>query len=121
MRLDGSENTQLTDIDANDTTPCFSPDGKLIVFARDKTYQWGGLAANWEPGGVICVMDADGANLRQLTDDAEFAYEPYFSADSTQVVYSTANGRMSIPVDGSMPPQSLPVPPELFRRTMENR
>jgi TolB protein len=110
IRHDGSAKTQLTDIDANDTSPRFSPDGKTIVFARDKTYIWGGLAANWEPGGVICVIDADGANLRQLTSDEDFAFEPYFSADGTRIVYSTANGRMSIPADGSAAPQPLPGP-----------
>jgi hypothetical protein len=107
---DGSGKQQLTDIDANDTSPRFSPDGKTIVFARDKTYNWGGLAANWEHGGVICLMDADGRNLRQLTSDKDFAFEPYFSADGTQVVYSTASGRRSIPVDGSSGSQLIPGP-----------
>ncbi len=110
VQLDGSERTQLTDIDANDTSPRFSPDGKTIVFARDKTYNWGGLAANWEPGGVICLIDADGANLRQLTADEDFAFDPYFSPDGTRIVYSTANRRMSIAVDGSAAPQPQPGP-----------
>jgi Tol biopolymer transport system component len=110
IQADGSEKTQLTDIDANDTSPQFSPDGKTIVFARDKTYIWGGLAANWELGGVICLIDADGANLRQLTSDEDFAFEPYFIADGTRVIYSTVNGRMSIPLDGSAAPQPLAGP-----------
>lgn len=110
MQLDGSEKTQLTDIDANDTSPRFSPDGKQIVFARDKTYQWGGLAANWEPGGVICVMDADGTNLRQLTSDDDYAFEPSFTADGTRVVYSSADGRMLIAVDGTAAPQPVAGP-----------
>lgn len=110
IQRDGSGKAQLTDIDANDTSPRFSPDGKTIVFARDKTYNWGGLAANWELGGVICVMDADGANLRQLTSDEGFAFEPYFSTDGTRVVYSTMNGRMTIPADGSAAPQPIPGP-----------
>jgi Tol biopolymer transport system component len=107
---DGSSRKQLTHIDANDTSPRFSPDGKMIVFARDKTYTWGGLAANWETGGVICLMDADGENLRQLTSDDEFAFEPYFSADGTRVVYSTVNGMRSMPVDGSAGPQLIAGP-----------
>ena len=110
IQADGSAKTQLTDIDANDTSPRFAPDGKTIVFARDKTYNWGGLAANWEPGGVICLINADGTNLRQLTSDEDFAFEPYYNADGTRIVYSTVNGRMSIPVDGSAAPQPLAGP-----------
>ena len=109
-RLNGSEKTQLTNIDANDTSPRFSPNGKTIVFARDKTYIWGGLAANWELGGVICLIDADGANLRQITSDEHFAFDPYFSTDGTHIIYSTVNGRMSIPADGSSGPEPLPGP-----------
>jgi Tol biopolymer transport system component len=110
IRHDGSERTQLTNIDANDTSPRFSPDGKTIVFARDKTYNWGGLAANWELGGVICLIDADGANLRQLTSDEDFAFDPYFSPDGMQIIYSTVNGRMSIPADGSAAPRPISGP-----------
>lgn len=67
LDLTGKSKAQLTDIDANDTSPRFSPDGKSVVFARDKTYNWGGMAANWESGGVVCLIQADGLNLRQLT------------------------------------------------------
>jgi TolB protein len=107
MRLDGTDKKQLTDIDANDTSPAFSPDGTKIVFARDKTYQWGGLAANWEPGGVVCTMDADGGNARQLTADGGFAFNPRFTTDGTRVAYSTETGRMSVSVDGSDSPAQL--------------
>ena len=114
MRRDGSSKTQLTDIDANDTSARFSPDGKTIVFARDKTYNWGGMAANWSGGGVICLMDADGANLRQLTADDEFACAPYFSADGTRIVYSRTNAsttdRISLSIEGSTKPQSIAGP-----------
>jgi Tol biopolymer transport system component len=110
MGRDGGAKTQLTDSDANDTSPRFSPDGKLIVFARDKSHNWGGLAASWELGGVICRMDADGGNLRQLTPDEEYAFEPHFSADGTHIVYSTLNGRMSLAVDGSTEPEPIAGP-----------
>lgn len=106
----GTAVTQLTDEDANDTSPRFSPDGRTIAFARDKTYQWGGLAANWEPGGVICLIDTDGSNLRQLTPDDLFAVDPFFSSDGEQVVFSTPSGRMTMPVDGSSAPQEIPGP-----------
>lgn len=100
VRLDGTNRTQLTSADANDTDPVYSPDGKLVAFARDKTYQWGGLASNWDDGGVICVVNVDGTNERQLTSDDEFAYSPQFSKDGTSIVYMTESGLYSMPLDG---------------------
>lgn len=110
-RVDGGPAKQLTRADANDSSPRFSPDGSMIVFARDKTYNWGGLAANWEPGGVICLIRSDGTNERQLTADDSHAFEPRFTADGKSVVFSTRNGLASVPIDGSAPPKPIPGPP----------
>ena len=105
---------QMTKADANDVMPVFSPDGTLIAFARDKTHNWGGLAANWEEAGVICVVGTNGAQERQLTSDDTYAYQPQFSPDGKSVNYSTMNGRFSIPVDGSGPATLLPGPADTW-------
>jgi TolB protein len=106
-RLDGTDIRQLTSADANDSSPHVSPDGSLVVFDRDKTYNWGGLAANWDRGGVICVVGVDGRNERQITADDTFGYEPWFLPDGKSVAYLTPSGVFSVPIDGSAHPGRL--------------
>ncbi len=110
IKRDGSSKTQLTSVDANDNAARFSPDGSKIVFARDKSYNWGGLASNWELGGVICIVDANGKNFRQLTIDGQYAFDPCFSTDGKNIIYSTTLGRMSVLADGSAAPKSIAGP-----------
>ena len=105
--LNGTSVTQLTRADANDSSPRVSPDGSLVVFDRDTTYRWGGLAANWDRGGVICVVGIDGTNERQLTPEATIAWEPWFMPDGKTVAYSTPAGVFAVPVDKSSPPRLL--------------
>ncbi|HRI86654.1 MAG TPA: hypothetical protein PLJ47_13460 [Candidatus Hydrogenedentes bacterium] len=68
MRRDGSQQTQLTTDDKDDTDPSFSPDGKKIVFCSKRT-------GNYD----IWVMDVDGGNQRQLTFDAADETQPCWS------------------------------------------
>ncbi len=105
--LDGTGMKQLTKADANDSSPRVSPDGALVTFDRDKTYNWGGLAANWNPGGVICVVGIDGRNERQISPDDTFAYSPWFLPDGKSVAYWTQSGMFSVPVNGSAAPTRL--------------
>jgi Tol biopolymer transport system component len=104
--LDGADTRQLTHADANDESPRLSPDGTTVVFERSKTYNWVGLAGNWL-GRVICVVGIDGNNERQITADAALAYRPRFSADGKSVNYSTDDGVVSVPLDGSSPPAKV--------------
>jgi TolB protein len=108
--VSGGPARQLTHADANDSSPRFSPDGGSVVFARDKTNNWGGLAAKLSLGGVICVVQSDGTNERQITPDGEFAWAPTFSADGQAIIFSTTNGLRSVPADGSEKPKSISGP-----------
>ena len=107
--LDGKTVKQLTDEDANDASPTFSPDGSLIVFTRDKTYNWGGLASNWDAGGVLCVIKADGTGFRQITNDGSIAIDPDFSPDGKTILFWgwPTHGLNTVASDGSQPVRPL--------------
>ncbi len=105
--LDGESVNQLTKVDANDASPAFSPDGSLIAFTRDKTYNMGGLASNWDAGGVLCVMKVDGTGQRQLTDDGSMAINPHFSPDGKHILFWNDGGLNTVAADGSEPLRSL--------------
>ncbi len=107
--LDGKSLKQLTNLDANDASPAFSPDGSLIVFTRDKTYNWGGQASNWDAGGVLCLMRLDGTGLRQITEDGSMAIDPHFSPDGKTILFWGEDGlfTVAVAVDGSGPPRPL--------------
>jgi Tol biopolymer transport system component len=105
--LDAKTVKQLTAEDANDADPAFSQDGSLIVFTRDKTYNWGGLASNWDVGGVLCVMNADGRGQRQITRDGTIAIGPRFSPGGETILFWSDNGLYTVATDGSRPPSPL--------------
>jgi Tol biopolymer transport system component len=105
--LDGKTVKQLTAADANDAAPAFASDGSLIVFTRDKTYNWGGLASNWDPGGALFVMSADGTSLRPITPDGSMAIDPHFSPHGKTILFWTDKGLCTTAVDGSQPPGNL--------------
>lgn len=63
-----------------DSTPTWSADGQQIAFTR--------AAASTAMGRQLWVMDADGSNQVQLTNNAEWHHgQPTFSAESTQLLF----------------------------------
>src|SRR5437899_3468447 len=63
------------------TTPSWSPDGKQLVF----TGYDGGLSD-------LFVVNADGSNLRRLTNDKYADLEPSWSADGKTIAFATDRG-----------------------------
>jgi Tol biopolymer transport system component len=97
---DGSNAVPLThEPEANDYRPSWSPDGGRIAFTRSRTHADGSGSCQ------VFVMNADGSNLSQLTQDLFCAHNPAWSPDGTAVAYTGAefpdHGIMVINPDGS--------------------
>jgi Tol biopolymer transport system component len=75
---DGSNQTRLTSVNANDSDPSWSPDGTKIAFESDR-----------EGNSNIYVMNADGNGLTQLSDNLANYSNPSWSPDGTKIAFNT--------------------------------
>ena len=89
MDIDGSNQRRLTNNRDKDYSPSWSPDGKRIVFMSNRD----GHLRDDIPGistYEIYVMDADGGNPQNLTNDLNDDRNPSWSPDSKRIVFSSA-------------------------------
>jgi Tol biopolymer transport system component len=90
MRADGTGVVRLTNAPGYDGGPFFSPDGKRIVYRSDRRNN------NLLQVFVAdLVFDGEGnvtgtANEKQLTDDANVNWGPYWHPDGRHVIYATS-------------------------------
>jgi Tol biopolymer transport system component len=97
MALDGSGVRRLTHTPGYDGGAFFSPDGKKIVYRahhpRDaELASFQGLLAEQKVRPTrleIWVMDADGANARQVTDNGAANFAPYFHPDGKRILFAS--------------------------------
>ena len=81
MPIAGGKATRLTEGQAFDGQPNFSPDGRTIVFASDRS----GSENLW-------LMDADGSHVRALTKETDHSFvSPTWTPDGKYVVASRSN------------------------------
>jgi Tol biopolymer transport system component len=77
---DGTGRDRLTDVAADEAagSPDISPNGQRIVYESNESGSF-----------QIWIMDANGGNQTQLTDDPELqAFQPSFSPDGQSIVFS---------------------------------
>ena len=83
MSVDGSEPIiQLTHDSEGAGTPSWSPDGQRIAFTLSPQ-------SIFNPDSEIYVMDADGNNTRQLTDNDASDFLPVWSPDGETIVFTS--------------------------------
>ena len=86
MNADGTEQTRLTNNDADDFDPFYSVDGKKIVF-------WTNRDGNYE----IYVMNADGTEQTRLTNNVYSDEQPSWSPDGKKIAFpSNRDGNLEI-------------------------
>ena len=105
MEADGTNVRRLTDNADFDSAPSWSPDGTRIAFER-------AAAGTFTPGTEaqekdVYVMNADGTDVRRLTDSPGIDEGPVWSPDGTKIAFSSArDGQQELYVmnaDGSDP------------------
>lgn len=93
--LKSKEYRRLTEVKGYDAEGCYSPDGKLVVFASNRR----GFSEQLDPKTAeifkrdpsvmsdIFIMNADGTGLKQLTTEAGYDGGPFFSHDGQKICY----------------------------------
>jgi len=86
----GGEPHQLTDGDYDDGAPDWSPDGKTIAFASDRTDErW-----TW-PGASIWTLNLASGALTRMTDEALSCHAPKWSPDGNTIAFLATTRRES--------------------------
>lgn len=90
MRPDGSHPVRLTNVKGYDGGPFFSPDGKRMVYRSDRKgndlLQVFTARLTFDPGGNITGITDE----RQLTDDENVNWGPFWHPDGRHLVYATS-------------------------------
>ena len=85
MDADGNNQQRITDNDFYDTYPSWAPDGERIAFMSRRD---GHFIGEFGLSSEIYVMDADGKNMRRLTNNRKNEWSPSWSPDGKWIVFS---------------------------------
>ena len=86
MDADGSNQRRLTNHPDRDFSPSWSPDGKRIAFVSNRD---GHVNIRGRLTYEIYVMDANGENQQNLTNDPSNDRSPSWSPDGKRIVFSS--------------------------------
>ncbi len=98
MNLDGSDVRRLTHARGYDGGPFYSPDGSQIIFRASRPQTDEELAAYDElvsehlvrPSNLeVYVMNADGSDIRQVTDNGKANFAPFMHPDGKRIIFSS--------------------------------
>ncbi|MGE3801114.1 MAG: TolB family protein [Candidatus Kapaibacterium sp.] len=100
MNLDGSDVKQLTNTPGYDGGAFYSWDGSEIVYRAsrpegEKLQEYQALLQEnmIRPGALeICVMNADGTNARQITNNGAANFGPFWHPDGEHIIFSSNMG-----------------------------
>ena len=84
MDADGGNQQNLTNHPEDERAPAWSPDGKRIAFVSDRDRF---LDIHGFPTSEIYVMDADGENPQNLTNNRHDDRSPSWSPDGKRIVF----------------------------------
>jgi Tol biopolymer transport system component len=98
MSADGTNIKRLTESTINalgvvgGSDPAWSADGRQIAYS----------AVNDEAGSSICIVNADGTELRRITERFGYAdVSPSFSPDGTKIIFERAQNIVVVNADGT--------------------
>ena len=78
MTADGLDPVRLTDTEADDTLPAWSPDGRRLAFVSDR-----------DGNREIYLMNTDGSDPVNLTQNPAEDWTPNWSPDGTQIAFAS--------------------------------
>ena len=95
MDADGRNKRRLTKNRHDDWDPSWSPDGKRIAFTSSETPIGAFLHTQIVREGrpQIYVMDADGKNLRRLSNNNFAEWHPSWSPDGKRIAFTSSSDR----------------------------
>ena len=89
MDANGGNQRRLTNYRHTDGSPSWSPDSRRIAFTSTRDGTFGIRGPDFE----ICVMDADGTNQRNLTNNLHQETDPTWSPDGKHIAYASTIDR----------------------------